>query len=134
MKLIILSIIILFLELVGSAPTQTATSIAIGSRKDNIEVQREVQFELFFKRLSETQFEETSNDMVNILRTEENMKDIGHKNNRERRSTIMDTMMRNSSKTRFLDESQALLCMRRCFWERIFFITLYGIEPPPCYC
>ena len=124
--------------LVDSAPTRTATAIPIGSRKDDIEVQREVQFELFFKRLSETQFEETAKDMEHILKAEENLKNkqknIGHKNNRERRSTVMDTMMRNSSKTRFLEESQAVVCMRRCFWERIFFITLYGIEPPPCYC
>ena len=133
--------------LVDSAPTTTTTSI--GTRKaNNIDVQRKAQFELFFKSVSDKQFEETDNDMKKILQAKEKiLTDIDrdvfgyavninkkHKNSRKRRSTILDTMMRNSSKERFLEESQDLICMRRCFWERIFFIVTYGIEPPTCHC
>ena len=121
MNCIIVFSTVLFALLVDSAPappTTTTTTQSIASRKDNNEVQREVQFESFFKQINEEKFEETATQMKEILKAQDELfkefmnlgldsgstgSDGDSQNSRKRRSSKnnrMDTMIRNSSKIR----------------------------------
>jgi hypothetical protein len=153
MNCTIIFITFIFAVLVDSAPTpaSTTTSIKPSSRIDNIEVQREVQFESFFKQVNEEQFEETAMDMKKILQAQDELfkdfmnlvlggsgsttSDDDSQNSRKRRSTRMDTMIQNSTKRRYMKASKDMICKQRCFWKKIYYLCRYGIRiDEPCYC
>ena len=133
----------LILILVDSAPLTNKSQLS-----ENKETEEEA-FEEFFENLSPEVFEEAKNDLTKVIEVEKDFDappdskngDIKNSAPRSRRSANHDTMM--ALKTRghsgyyqqVLKRKKRSICMRRCYWKRMFYLCKYGRHiSGTCYC